>query len=126
YFNMDDLQMSVDRNIDNRLLEVSRAEEIIDRSILEFEKWYEFRGVLPVVKEIRKYVGEFLDDRIQQTNARLKCASSEDREIVKASITSAVNSIMNTFIYDIKDYLSKEDMETYFRCLNNITRNQRL
>ncbi|NJD04571.1 MAG: glutamyl-tRNA reductase, partial [Ruminiclostridium sp.] len=33
YFNMDDLQMSVDRNIDNRLLEVSRAEEIIDRSI---------------------------------------------------------------------------------------------
>lgn len=120
YFNMDDLQLSVDRNIDIRMLEVSRAEEIIDQSILEFQKWYEFRGVLPVVREIQKYTGELLDDKIQQTIARLKSASSEDVEVVKASMTSAVNGIMNTFIFNVRDCASKEEMETYFRCLNNI------
>ncbi len=126
YFNMDDLQLSVDRNIDSRMLEISRAEEIIDQSILEFQKWYEFRGVLPLVREIQKYTGERLDDKIRQTIGKLKSASSEDIEVVKASITSAVNGIMNTLIFNVRDCASKEEMETYFRCLNNIIKNEQL
>lgn len=126
YFNMDDLQLSVDSNIDIRMLEVSRAEEIIDQSILEFQKWYEFRGVLPVVREIQRYTGELLDERIRQTIARLKSASSEDVEVVKASMTSAVKSIMNTFVFNVRECASKEEMEVYFKCLNNIIKHERL
>lgn len=125
YFNMDDLQLTVDQNIDKRLLEVSRAEEIIDEFILEYEKWYEFRGILPVVKEIQRYTGELLNEKLAQALAKLNCASDEDREVVKASMTSTVNSIMNTFIYNVREHGSKEDLEVYFRCLNDAVKNER-
>jgi glutamyl-tRNA reductase len=126
YFNMDELQLAVDQNIDKRLQEAARAEEIIDEFILEFEKWYEFRGILPVIKEIQKYTGKLLNDKINQTVSRLKCASAEDKEVVKASITSTVNVILNTFIYNIRKCSSKEDTETYFRCLNEVINNEQL
>jgi len=126
YFNMDDLQLTVERNIDIRMLEVSRADEIIDQSIFEFQKWYEFREVLPIVKEIQRYTGELLDEKIRQTVAKLKTVSSEDVEIVKTSITSTVKAIMNTFVFNVRNCASKEEMEVYFKCLNNIIKNEQL
>jgi len=126
YFNMDDLKLTVERNIDFRMLEVSRADEIIDQSVFEFQKWYDFREVLPVVKEIQRYTGELLDRKIQQTVAKLKTASSEDVEVVKASITNIVKSIMNTFVFNVRKCASKEEMEIYFKCLDNIIKNEQL
>lgn len=120
YFNMDDLQLTIDCNIDKRLLEVSRAEEIIGEYMAEFEKWYEFRGVLPVIKEIQRYTGEFLNDRINQTIARMKYANDEEKEIVKVSMTSMFNGMMNTFVYNIRDHGSREEIENYFKCLNRV------
>jgi glutamyl-tRNA reductase len=122
YYNMDDLQLTVEQNLDKRLLEVSRAEEILDEHILAFEKWYEFRGVLSVIKEVQKYTSEVLDEKISQTLSRLKCASEEDREIVKAAISNTVNGIMNTFIYNMREHGSKEELETYFKCLKEAVR----
>ena len=126
YFNMDDIQVTVDQNIDKRLLEVSKAGEIIDEFILEFEKWCEFRVILPVIKEIQKYTDELLNDKINQTISRLKNASPKDKEVVKASITSTVNGILNTFIYNVRECTSKEDIAIYFRCLNEAVKNKQL
>lgn len=122
YFNMDDLQLKVDENIDKRLLEASRAEEIIDRFVLDYEKWYDFRGVLPVIKDIQKYTYDILNERVNSTLARLKCSSEEDREIIKASMAATVNEIMNKFIYSVRECGSKEDIEAYFRCLEEVIR----
>jgi glutamyl-tRNA reductase len=123
YFNMDDLQLTVDKNIDKRLLEVTKAEEIIDKAVADFEKWYEFRAVLPVIKEIQRYSEGVLNEKISRTLSKLKCASDEDREIVKASITGIVNEILNKFIYSIKENGSKEDVETYFKCIAEVFKN---
>lgn len=122
YCNMDDLQLTVERNLDKRLLEVSRAEEILEEHILAFEKWYEFRGVLPAIKEVQRYTAEVLDAKVAKTLSRLKTASEEDREIVKASIGSTVNEIMNTFIYNMREHSSREELETYFKCLKEAVR----
>ena len=124
YFNIDDLQSVIGENMDKRAVEMSRAEKIINEYVMEFEKWYEFRGVLPVVREIQKFTEEMLNEKITRTLARLKCASEEDRDIVKASMTSTINEILNKFIYSVREYASKEDLETYFRCLGDAMKNE--
>mgnify|MGYP005834540661 CR=1 FL=1 len=123
YFNIDHLKAEVDGNIDKRMSEVSRAKEIIDRYVNEYTRWYEFRGVLPIVKDVQKYTEDILNEKISQTLSRLKCASDEDKEIVKASIVTTVNSILNKFVYNIRECENKDDVEAYFRCLKEVIKN---
>lgn len=120
YFNIDDLQMEVDRNIDRRLLEVSKAEEIINEYVTSFEKWYDFRGVLPVVKDVQKFAESILNEKTSSVISRLKCASEEDKEIVRISMENAVNEILNKLIYSVRDSGSKEDIQAYFKCLSYV------
>ncbi|HEX9058698.1 MAG TPA: glutamyl-tRNA reductase [Clostridia bacterium] len=120
FFNIDDLQLEVDRNIDKRLLEVSRAEEIIHEQVTDFEKWYEFRSVLPVVMDVQKYAKDLLDEKVNSTLAKLKTASEEDKEIVRISLQNTVNEILNKFLYSIRNCGNKEDMQGYFRCLSDV------
>ncbi|MCX7923582.1 MAG: glutamyl-tRNA reductase [Clostridia bacterium] len=120
YFNIDHLTAAADENIDRRLLEATKAEQIIDDFVLEFEKWYGFRKILPVVKEVQKYTEEIVNDKINQTIAKLKYASDEDKDTVRASMANLVNGILNKFVYSVREYGSKEDIEAYFRCLSEV------
>lgn len=120
YYNIDDLQAAADENIDKRVMEASRAEEIINEFVDEYEKWYEFRNALPVIKDIQKFTDNILNEKINQTMSKLKCASEDDREVVRISIANAVESVLNKLIYSVRDYGGKEDIKAYFRCLKNV------
>lgn len=119
YFNIDHLQVEVDKNFDKRLLEASKAEEIINDYVLEYENWYDFREVLPVVKDAQRFANEVLNEKLGYIMSKLKCASDEDKEIVKISIKNTVNEILNKFIYSVRENSSKEDIQTYFKCLRD-------
>jgi len=120
YMNMDNLKQEADENLDRRMNEAARAEEMLDGFVMEFEKWYEFRTALPVVKEIEKFAGELVNEAVETTLGKLKCASDEDRETVKSSIAGTVNKIMNKFMYGIKENGSKEEIKAYFKCIEGI------
>ncbi len=120
YINIDDLKQESDENLDRRLNEAARAEEMLDAFVSEFEKWYEFRTALPVVREIEKFAGELVNEAVEATFVKLKNASEEDRETVKLSIAGTVNKIMNKFMYGIKENGSKEEIKAYFKCIEGI------
>ena len=118
YVNIDHLQAEADENLDKRLSQALVAKELITGLVGEYQRWYEFRGVLPVVRDVQKYAEGVLNDKIAQTLSRLKCASDEDREIVKASIIATVNGILNKLVYNVRECANTEDMQAYFRCLS--------
>ncbi len=120
YLNIDNLKREMDENLDRRALEAVKAEKMIDGFVMDFEKSYEFRIALPVVKDMQKYTEELVSEAVEATLRKLKSASDEDRETVKISITSTVNEIMNKFIYGIKENGSKEDIREYFRYVKDI------
>lgn len=124
YMNMDDLKTEAGKNIDKRTAEAVKAEEVINKYLIEFEQWYEFRKVLPVIKEVQNYVDGMLGERISQTIAKLKSTNDEDKEIVKTSMTNTVNEILNKFVYRMRECSNAEDMKTYFRCLGNIVKSE--
>ncbi|MCX7711182.1 MAG: glutamyl-tRNA reductase [Clostridia bacterium] len=124
YLNMDDLQAEAGRNIDRRVVEAKKAEEMVNESVAEFEHWYEFRKVLPVIKDIQSFADGILEEKVSQTLAKLKNATEEDKEVIRASMTNTVNEILNKFVYSIRECSDKEDMQTYFRCLGNAVRTE--
>jgi len=120
YFDIDDLQAVADKNLDKRMAETERAEEIIREYVAEYERWYEFRSVLPIVKDIQRFTNRIVNEKVNQMVVRLKSVSDEERELVIASITGTVNSILNKFIYSVRERASKDDIQAYFRCLKEV------
>ncbi|MDP4182343.1 MAG: glutamyl-tRNA reductase [Bacillota bacterium] len=120
YYNIDDLQLEVDKNLDKRLLEVSKAEEIIDQYIIEYENWYEFRNVLPIVKDVQKYTDEIVTKKINYALTKLKSSSEEDKELIRNSMSGIANEILNKLLYSVKENDCKEDIKAYFRCLREV------
>jgi len=118
-YNMDHLKTVADENMDRRIAEAAKAEQLIDGFVEDYEKWYAFRSVLPIVKDIQRYAEDVVSEKINYTTAKLKCASEEDKELVKATITNTVNEILNKLIYSVRENGSKDDMQAYFRCLRD-------
>jgi glutamyl-tRNA reductase len=109
YFNIDHLQSEVDKNLDKRLLEATKAEEILNEYVVEYENWYYFRQVLPIVKDVQKFTNEVLDDGTNHLMSKLKCVSDEDKELVRQFIKSTVNEIVNNFVYSVRENSNKEE-----------------
>ena len=120
YYNIDHLKNVMDENMDRRVIEAFKAEQIIEDFVDEYEKWYDFRNVLPVVKDVQKYAETVINEKINNTLSSLKSSSEEDKEKVRISITNTVNEIMNKLIYSVRKSGSKEDMQAYFRCLSDV------
>ncbi len=120
YFNLDDLQQVADKNANIRQMEIIKAEDIINNYIIEYEKWFEFRRVMPVVKEIQRFTDDILEEKIGLTISRLKSASEEDIETIKIFMKSIVKDIVGAFVYDIKDSMDTEEIRAYFKCLSNV------
>jgi glutamyl-tRNA reductase len=109
YFNIDHLQSEVDKNLDKRLLEATKAEEILNEYVVEYENWYYFRQVLPIVKDVQKFTNEVLDDGTNHLMSKLKCVSDEDKELVRQFIKSTVNEIVNKFVYSVRENSIKDE-----------------
>jgi glutamyl-tRNA reductase len=119
-FNIDHLMIEVNKNMDYKLSEVSKAEEIINQYVNDFEHWYYFREALPVVKDVQRFADEVLSEKTGYLINRLANASDEERDMVKHVIKSTVNEILSKLLYSIRENSSKEDMQAYFRCLKEI------
>jgi glutamyl-tRNA reductase len=120
YYNIDDLKAASDRNTRKRLEESLKAETITEEFIEGFERWYEFRNVLPTVIRIQDETHRIADEKINRTISRLKFASDEDKDIVRQAMKNIVDCMMNRFVYRIRENGSKEDIGAYFRCLNEV------
>jgi len=117
YFDMDRLETVLDENFGRRAREAVKAEEMIEGYVMDYEKWLEFRKVLPIVKDIQKYAEELAREKTEAAVGRLRNASEEDKEEVKSAIRNTINEMLNKFVYSIRENGSKEDIKTYFSCL---------
>jgi len=120
YYNIDDLKSVSDKNARKRLEESLKAEAITEEFVEGFERWYEFRNVLPTVIRIQDETRRITDEKINRTLSKLKAASEEDKDIVRQAMKNIVDCMMNRFVYRIRENGSKEDIGTYFRCLKEV------
>ncbi len=116
YFNVDDLKQAAGENEILRKKEACKAEVILNEYMDEFTRWYDFRSVLPLVKDIQRLANEFVQEKTNRISS-LESISEEDLEIVKESINSSLKDLMKRFVYNVKEYEDSNDLEIYFKCL---------
>lgn len=120
YYNIDDMKTDVDNECVGEDDVVSIVEEMLSEGVLEFKRWYEFRCVLPVVKDIQRFADGIVQEKTDYALAKLKLLTEGEKEVVKASISSAVNSIIDRLVYDARQFDNSQEREIYLRYLRDI------
>lgn len=100
------------------MLEIIKAEKIMDEKILAIQKWYEFRNVLPLIQKIKLASENYVAQKIDHTLAGLKEASPKEKEKIKKAMQSLASHLLNKYIYKIKEGTSGDEADTYLKCLS--------
>lgn len=117
YLNLDDLAENAGSDWNLSVLEGIRAERIMNEHILSFERWYEFRNVLPLMREIQHASSGYVAAKINDTLAKLQSANSKEKEIVRQAMGNLANHFLNQYLYAVKENVSGEEASVYLKCL---------
>ena len=82
-YNIDDLDMLVARNVEQRQAEIPRAEAIIDDELDQFAKWHDSLQVAPTVKLLQQHFEQLQQAQIVRYGR--KFASFEQKELEEFS-----------------------------------------
>jgi len=120
YYNIDDLKKVGDRNLSRRLEESLKAEKMIEEAVSDFEKWYEFRNVLPVVQKLQEETHRLAEENAARLINKLGCFKEEEQRNIKKAMHNLADFMMNRFVYEVRENGTKEEIETYFKCLKEL------
>ncbi|MDF2566719.1 MAG: glutamyl-tRNA reductase [Oscillospiraceae bacterium] len=122
YLNIDDLQQTADENKKIRLQKAQEALEMIEKDAQEFGRWFEFRKGANVLKKVRECANRSASKRI--CYAQKKLENPEDLKVVEQAVNSTVDSILKTFLYNIKDVADQEEIKVFLKCMDQAVANE--
>jgi len=120
YYNIDDLKKVGDRNLSRRLEESLKAEKMIEEAVADFEKWYEFRNILPVVQKLQEETHRLAEENAALLINKLGCFKEEEQRNIKKAMHNLADFMMNRFVYEVRENGNKEEIEIYFKCLEEL------
>jgi glutamyl-tRNA reductase len=90
-YDMDDLKVVVDKNLQERNSEIPYAEKIIDRAVVNYQKWYKERRVVPTIKVLQK---SFEEVRVAELERNKHCGTCSKRSEVDQITKRIINKIL--------------------------------
>jgi len=129
-YDIDDLNGIVQANLEERQKEAYKIKGMIHEEILEFKKWINTLGVVPIITALRTKALEIQEETMQ--SILNKCPDLDEREIkvLKKHTKSIVNQLLKDPILRIKEMAaendSKEQLEIFTKifALEDELRNQ--
>lgn len=111
-YDIDDLNGVVESNLEERMVEARRAENIIDEEIAAFFAWVESMEVVPTVAEIRAKAEVIRQIELEKALRRLD-VSDKDRKTVEALTCAIVNKMLHGPTARLKKAASGKDGYQY-------------
>lgn len=99
--------------------QVEKAQELLAEYETEFEKWYDFRKWIPLVKHIVAETGEEISWRLQKQVKAINLTES-DAEILSASVEESAEKSVAKLLYGLRDYLDKGQLECCMNALKQV------
>jgi glutamyl-tRNA reductase len=107
-YDVDDLQNTVQKNLEDRRKEAAKAELLVNEELNKFFAWYNCLPIIPVIVALREKAGEIKEQELEKAFSKLGHLTEKDKKI----INSLANSIINKFLYDptanLKEYSQTE------------------
>ena len=87
--------------------ELEKAEQLLEDAAKEFEIWYEFRPLIPMVKEISQLAAQDLVARVERT-VRQSGLPRESQGQLLERITDASQKVVGRMLFGLRENLSPE------------------
>jgi len=94
-YDIDDLQAVVARNLNSRVEETPRAEEIVEEEIHRFARWLGQLDTLPTVSALREHGNTIVEQVLAENAGRWESASARDIARVEAVARAVMSRLLH-------------------------------
>ncbi len=112
-YNIDDLKMVVDRNLEERKIAAESAKILIDEEVAKFDRWLKQLQVSPTIVKVRNFASEIKDYQLKKLFEQMPYLNEKERENIELAVNSIINKILHRPTMYLKDKATKENSEFY-------------
>ncbi|NPA57891.1 MAG: glutamyl-tRNA reductase [Aquificae bacterium] len=112
-YNIDDLKMVVDRNLQERKIAAETAKILVDEEASKFERWLKQLEVNPAIAMVRNFADEIREKQLERLFNSMPYLNEKERENIDLAVRSIINKILHRPTMYIKDRATKENSEFY-------------
>ncbi|NOS73141.1 MAG: glutamyl-tRNA reductase [Methyloglobulus sp.] len=106
-YTVDDLQNTIDQNMDSRRRAAAQAEEIIDTQVDHFLAWLRTQSVQTTIRDYRLQAEQTRDESLQKAFALLKNGSTPEEALTRLAY-GLTNKLIHTPSAQIRDAAANE------------------
>ncbi|WP_457642501.1 glutamyl-tRNA reductase, partial [Persephonella sp.] len=119
-YNIDDLKVVVDKNLEERKLAALTAEMMLDEEVHKFENWLSQLKVAPLITKIRNYADEIREYQLEKLFNQMPYLNEKERENIDLAVRAIINKLLHRPTMYIKDKASKDNKELYINILDEM------
>ena len=119
-YDIDDLQLIVDANLEGRQREALKAEGIISEELQGFNKWLKSLEVVPTITALREKAEEIRRVEMNKFISKLSHLSPEQREVVDGLIASIINKLLHSPLVALKDESRSKNGALYVEAVRRL------
>ena len=109
-YNIDSLREIADNNLKCRMLEIDKANCIIDEEVADFVCWYDEHCLAPTIAALKNKFNEIRLNEIQKyTKKKLKHLSEKDLQIIEELTGQIMKKTLHNPIMNLKKYTTYDD-----------------
>ncbi len=112
-YNIDDLKMVVDRNLEERKIAAESAKILIDEEVAKFDRWLKQLQVSPTIVKVRTFANEIKEYQLKKLFEQMPYLNEKERENIELAVNSIINKILHRPTMYLKDKATKENSELY-------------
>ena len=112
-YNIDDLKMVVDKNLEERKIAAESAKILIDEEVAKFDRWLKQLHVNPAIAKIRSYADEIREKQLERLFREMPYLNEKEKENIDLAVRAIINKLLHRPTMYIKDRATKENSEIY-------------
>ena len=101
-FDVDDLEMRVEQNLEERRREAGKAERMVEEEVGQILHWMKSLEVTPTIVALRNRAETIKQAEIDKALARLQNLSAQERSVVEGLASSIVNKLLHGPLVTLK------------------------
>ena len=119
-YDIDDLQLIVDANLEGRQKEALKAEEIVSEELTAINKWLKSLEVVPTITALRTKAEDIRRMEVAKFLAKLGELTPEQRETVEGLAASVINKLLHSPLVVLKDEARSENGALYAEAVRRL------
>lgn len=119
-YNIDDLQVVVNKNMDHREKEFKQCQGIIDKEVSKFMAWVEELKIGPAIGQLRTHFHSIGKEELERLKPKLKDVAHDEWEQIVYTMERAINKILHRPAKVGKEHAKNGGGYQYVETLKNL------